>query len=81
MEKRELTTEEKIIKFNTYLSETLDYYKRLAIQNIEQDKKSEKVDITKNVYLELSNRFTYLFKDEITTELINKEIREELEEC
>lgn len=65
----EKTTNERIAIYYKQLANKLNFYKKLCIENIQNDIKNEKVDIKKNEYLELSSKFYNLFEDEIKEEL------------
>ena len=73
----EKTTNERLLIFYKLLANKLDFYKKLAIENIEKDIKNEKIDVKKNEYLELTNKFNSLFEKEINIEL-SKEIDESI---
>lgn len=73
----EKTTNERIYIFYKQLSNKLEFYKKLCIENIQKDIKNDKVDTKKNEYLELSTKFYYLFENEIVTEQ-SKEIDESI---
>lgn len=73
----EKTTNERLAIFYKQLTNKLNFYKKLAIENIEKDIKNEKIDVKKNEYLELTNKFYSLFENEIKNEL-SKEIDESI---
>ena len=66
------TIEERIYIFYKKLDNKLSFYKKIAIENIQNDVKNDKITVKKDEYLELLNAYHDLFEDIIRDEFCKK---------